>query len=91
LVVIDWEQYNGWQQLHNSYVKGYSDTNSMGLVTPARIQVRMVDLNVASILTWWEISFRNSKKKVVGNTTALLSLRKAFRILQRSSFDSTGS
>jgi uncharacterized protein (TIGR02246 family) len=72
LVVIDSEQHNGWQELHDSYVKGYSDRNSMGWVTPARIQVRMVDPNVASALTWWGISYQNSKQKVVGNTTALL-------------------
>jgi hypothetical protein len=72
LVVIDSQQFNGWRELHDEYVKGYSDRSLMGSVTPARIQVRMVDPNVACTLTWWSISFPNSKKKVVGNTTALL-------------------
>jgi hypothetical protein len=31
LVIVDSEQFNGWQQLHNSYVNGYLDRNSMGV------------------------------------------------------------
>ncbi|MBV9105538.1 MAG: hypothetical protein JO313_05890, partial [Verrucomicrobia bacterium] len=30
LVVVDSEQFNGWQQLHDSYLNGYPDRNSMG-------------------------------------------------------------
>jgi hypothetical protein len=29
LVVIDSEQFNGWQQLHDSYIDGYPDRNAM--------------------------------------------------------------
>ena len=42
LVVIDSEQFNGWQQLHDSYVNGYPDRNAMGFVQPTRIQVKVV-------------------------------------------------
>jgi len=35
LVVVDAEQFNGWQQLHDSYVNGYADRNAMGLSNPA--------------------------------------------------------
>jgi hypothetical protein len=31
LVVVDSEQFNGWQQLHDSYLNGYPDRNAMGL------------------------------------------------------------
>jgi hypothetical protein len=27
LVVVDSEEYNGWQQLHDSYINGYLDRN----------------------------------------------------------------
>ena len=37
LVVVDSEQFNGWQQLHDSYVNGYPDPNSMGFIQPKRI------------------------------------------------------
>lgn len=69
LVVVDSEQFNGWQQLHDSYVNGYPDRNSMGYITPARIQVKLLKPDLALALTWWSISFPTSKQKVVGNTT----------------------
>jgi uncharacterized protein (TIGR02246 family) len=69
LVVIDSEQFDGWQQLHDSYVNGYPDRNSMGFIDPQRIQVKLLKPDLALALTWWSISFPNSKQKVVGNTT----------------------
>jgi hypothetical protein len=69
LVVIDSEQFNGWQQLHDSYINGYPDRSSMGFINPARIQVKLLKPDLALALTWWTISFPNSKQKVVGNTT----------------------
>jgi ketosteroid isomerase-like protein len=69
LVVVDSEQYNGWQQLHDSYVKGYPDRNSMGYFSPARIQIKLLKPDLALALSWWSISFSNSKQRVVGNTT----------------------
>ncbi len=69
LVVVDSEQFNGWQQLHDSYINGYPDRNSMGFINPARIQVKLLKPDLALALTWWSISFPNSKQKVVGNTT----------------------
>jgi hypothetical protein len=34
LVVVDSEQFNGWQQLRDSYQNGYPDRNAMGLSNP---------------------------------------------------------
>jgi L-asparaginase / beta-aspartyl-peptidase len=69
LVVIDSEQFNGWQQLHDSYVTGYSGGPEMGFIEPARIQVRLLRPDLALALTWWTINFPRSHQKVVGNTT----------------------
>jgi uncharacterized protein (TIGR02246 family) len=69
LVVVDSEQFNGWQQLHDSYINGYPDRNSMGYISPTRIQVKLLKPDLALALTWWTISFPTSKQKVVGNTT----------------------
>ena len=69
LVVIDSEQFNGWQQLHDSYVHGYPDRATMGFIEPARIQVRLLKPDLALALTWWTINFPSSHQKVVGNTT----------------------
>jgi uncharacterized protein (TIGR02246 family) len=69
LVIIDSEQFNGWKQLHDSYVNGYPDRNSMGFIIPARIQVKLLKPDFALALTWWSVSFPGSKQKVVGNST----------------------
>jgi hypothetical protein len=34
VVVIDSEQFNGWQQLHDSYLNGYPDRSAMGPSSP---------------------------------------------------------
>jgi hypothetical protein len=34
LVVINSEQFNGWQQLHDSYVHGHPGTTEMGFIQP---------------------------------------------------------
>ena len=69
LVVVDSEEFNGWQQLHDSYVNGYPDRNAMGFIQPTRIQVKLLKPDLALALTWWSVSFPSSKQKVVGNTT----------------------
>src|SRR6202162_3018307 len=69
LVVIDSEQFNGWQQLHDSYINGYPDRNAMGFLQPKRIQVKLLKPDVALALTWWAASFPSSKQTVVGTST----------------------
>jgi hypothetical protein len=69
LVVIDSEQFNGWQQLHDSYIDGYPDRNAMGFINPARSQVKLLKPDLALALTWWSVTFSTSKRRVVGNTT----------------------
>jgi hypothetical protein len=69
LVIVDSEQYDGWQQLHDSYVNGYPDRNAMGFIQPIRIQVKLLKPDMALALTWWSVSFPSSKQKVVGNST----------------------
>ena len=69
LVVVDSEEFNGWQALHDSYINGYPDRNMMGLIQPKRIQVKLLKTDLALALTWWSVSFPDTKQKVVGNTT----------------------
>ncbi len=40
-VVVDSEQFDGWQQLHDSYVNGYPNRIAMGFIQPKRIQVKL--------------------------------------------------
>ena len=69
LVIVDSEQFNGWQQLHDSYINGYPDRNSMGFIRPTRIQVKLLKPDLALALTWWSASFPSSKQLAVGNST----------------------
>jgi ketosteroid isomerase-like protein len=69
LVVIDAEEFNGWQQLHDFYLSGYPDRNAMGFIEPTRIQVKLLKPDFALALTKWSVSFPESKRPVLGNTT----------------------
>ena len=69
LVIVDSEQFNGWQQLHDSYINGYSDRSAMGFIEPKRTEVKLLKSDLALALTWWSVSLPISKRKVVGNTT----------------------
>jgi ketosteroid isomerase-like protein len=69
LVIVDSEQFNGWQQLHDSYINGYPDRNTMGLIQPKRIQVKLLQPDLALALTWWSATFPSSMQTVVGNST----------------------
>jgi uncharacterized protein (TIGR02246 family) len=69
LVVIGSEQFNGWRQLHDSYVNGYPGSTAMGFIQPKRIQVRMLKPDLALALTWWSIAFPSTKHEVIGNST----------------------
>ena len=62
LVVVGSEQFNGWQQLHDSYVHGYPASTAMGFIRPGRIQFRLLKPDLALALTWWSVSFPTSKK-----------------------------
>jgi uncharacterized protein (TIGR02246 family) len=68
LVVVGSEQFNGWQQLHDSYVNGYPGRTAMGFIQPKRIQVRLLKPDLALALTWWSVSFPSSKQEVIGNS-----------------------
>jgi uncharacterized protein (TIGR02246 family) len=68
LVVVDSEQFNGWQQLHDSYINGYPGSTAMGFIQPKRIQVRLLKPDLALALTWWSVSFPTSKQPLEGNS-----------------------
>jgi uncharacterized protein (TIGR02246 family) len=69
LVIIQEEQYQGWQSLKAAYKSGYQDPNTMGLTHPSRIQIKLVRPDLAAAVTWWTVSYPTSRVHVVGNTT----------------------
>ena len=74
LVLLDSEEYNGWQQLRDSYRIAYPNRDSMGRITPVRIQIKLLKPELALVLMWWSMSFPNSKQNVVGNS--MMNLQK---------------
>src|ERR1700738_15655 len=85
LVIIDSEQFNGWQQLHDSYCNGYPDRAAMGFCSPTRIQVRLLKPDLALALTWWTIidfsSSFGAKAKPVNKLNAHKPIKTLFIIL----------
>jgi hypothetical protein len=70
LVVVDSEQFNGWQQLHDSYFNGISKSHCDGVhstqTNPS--QAAEAGSRISSHLVW-SVSFPSSKQPVVGNST----------------------
>ena len=81
LVVVDAEQFNGWQQLHDSYINGYPDRIAMGFIQPKRIQVKLLKPDLALVLTWWSVSFPSSKQEEVGDITMNLQKFDGWKIV----------
>ena len=49
LVVLNSEEFDGSQQLDDSYVTGYPDRNSIGFIRPKRIQVELLKPDLALV------------------------------------------
>jgi uncharacterized protein (TIGR02246 family) len=69
LVIVQEEQYQGFQSLKAAYKGGYLDPNTMGFTHPSRIQIKLMRQDLALVVTWWMVSYSTSKAHVVGNST----------------------
>jgi uncharacterized protein (TIGR02246 family) len=69
LVMLEEQQFQGWQSVYDTYKTGYPDPNAMGSVEPSRIQIKSIRLDLAIAVTWWTVTYPNSKIRVVGNST----------------------
>jgi len=72
VVVEDGVVYNGWQNLHDKFVRGFTDLNAMGRNTLTRVQVRMLTADTALALEHWTVAFAGSSHVTVGIDTAYL-------------------
>ena len=73
-VVVQAEQYQGWDMLYKAYKTGFTDPNAMGTTEPSRIQIKRLSPDFAIASNWWSVSYPNSKIRVVGNT--MMDLKK---------------
>jgi uncharacterized protein (TIGR02246 family) len=64
--IVDSDVKIGWQELHDSYKIGFINPEEMGVITPTRIQVRLVKDDLAFALTRWTITFPRSTRPVIG-------------------------
>jgi hypothetical protein len=71
LAVIDTEQLEGWENLYRSYKTQYSNPNSMGIVNPTRVQVKLLKPDLAFGVVSWTMRFPGNARasEVVGTTT----------------------
>jgi ketosteroid isomerase-like protein len=71
LAVIDTQQYEGWQNLYQSYKSQYRDPSDMGIVSPTRIQVELLEPDLAFGILSWTLKFPNNPlaSEVVGTST----------------------
>ena len=71
LAVIDTRQYEGWQNLYLSCKSQYRDPSDMGIVSPTRIQVELLEPDLAFGILSWTLKFPNNPfaSEVVGTST----------------------
>ncbi len=70
--VIDSEVNLGWQKLHDSYKDGFQNPEEMGMITPMRIQVRLIKDDLAFALTRWTVRFPGSTSALIGTDSNYL-------------------
>jgi uncharacterized protein (TIGR02246 family) len=64
--IVDSEVNLGWQKLHDSYTNGFRNPEEMGVITPMRIQIRLVKDDLAFALTRWTVTFPWSTHALIG-------------------------
>jgi ketosteroid isomerase-like protein len=71
LAVIDTQQYEGWQNLYHSYKRQYQNPNDMGIVSPTRMQVELLEPDLAFGIISWTLRYPNNPlaSELVGTST----------------------
>jgi hypothetical protein len=72
LVVSDATVINGFQELRNSYERGFTDLESMGTLHANRIQIRMIRSDLAVAVSRWTFFFPKSSHETFGIDTIYL-------------------
>ena len=72
LAVSDAQQFSGWQELHDTYLRSFHNPDEMGQEAQSRIEIRMIRPDLAQTLNYWTISLIGSKRVAVGIDTLYL-------------------
>jgi len=93
MVVINDDQYHGWDALRDAYKQIFSGPNKSSQVNPTRTQIRINKPDLALAETAWTFSYQNSDNQVLGSTS--LSIQKingAWKVISSySRFQSSAS
>ena len=71
LAVIDTEQFDGWENLYRSYKTQYRNLTNMGTVNPTRVEVRLLEPDLAFGVISWTIQYPENAHaaEIVGMST----------------------
>jgi hypothetical protein len=70
--VSDAQQFSGWRELHDTYLRSFHNPDEMGQEAQSRIEIRMIRPDLAQTLNYWTISLIGSKRVTVGIDTLYL-------------------
>jgi uncharacterized protein (TIGR02246 family) len=80
IVVIEGENFRGWDLLNKAYHLGYPNPAEMGTLTLDRLQVQMIGPELGCALAWYTVTF--TKKKELGTATIILKkLPEGWRVM----------
>jgi hypothetical protein len=71
-LIDDADRYTGWQELREVYLRNYRNPADMGHVTPSRIQVLLVEADLALAVIEWVHAPAAPRHRVIGIDTDLL-------------------
>jgi hypothetical protein len=74
VAIVDREIFLGWNALYRSYENGYSDRNAMGYVSTTRVEVKLLQPDLAAVVIWWALEYTPRHTEVMGTST--MNLRK---------------
>ena len=69
MIVLDDEQFQGWDAVNSTYKEGFSDPNKMGQVQPIRTRVRITKPGLALVQDEWLLNYPRPDKQVIGSST----------------------
>jgi uncharacterized protein (TIGR02246 family) len=79
VVVIEGENFRGWEFLSKAYHLGYPNPDAMGTIIPDRVQVQMLAPDIGLALTWYTAHF-SKKKEFETSTLIMKKLPEGWRI-----------
>jgi ketosteroid isomerase-like protein len=72
LLIVDSEQFFGWDDVQRTYLNSYADRSSMGFMETPRLRIKMLKPDLAFALAWWQLTFQKPTQKIYGTSTMII-------------------